>query len=220
MPFIFQLILYVIFLAILYFGTRAIIHAKPIKKKLQNMNENNYEFPEEVKELIANDPVLLAIRGTKPGYGVGLLSVNIIATTSRVIISTRKPTGNDITDIPYSQITSVEYKQAQFSACPITINNNIVVNSLNRDTPIEMVKLIHEKVSHLCGVSIALEHNKGFNSESWSFWAPRILATPVRSAASSEPITDQIKKLSELRDDGILTKEEFESKKSELLKRM
>jgi len=39
-------------------------------------------------------------------------------------------------------------------------------------------------------------------------------------SASSESIPDQIRKLAELRDAGILTSEEFESKKTELLKRM
>jgi len=128
-----------------------------------------------------------------------------------------------VTDIPYSQILSVHFNRSNLASCPITITtqaNTIVIHSLIRDAPIEMVKLIHEKVSHLCGVSIALEHKKSLNSESWSFYAPRILATTVRSNVSNETITDQIKKLAELRDNGILTKEEFESKKSELLKRM
>ena len=40
------------------------------------------------------------------------------------------------------------------------------------------------------------------------------------STAPAESITDQIKKLGELRDDGILTEEEFNAKKAELLARL
>ncbi len=43
---------------------------------------------------------------------------------------------------------------------------------------------------------------------------------PGQDRAPSGEIPDQIRKLAELRDDGIITPEEFEAKKAELLKRM
>ena len=42
----------------------------------------------------------------------------------------------------------------------------------------------------------------------------------VASTASAESITDQIKKLGELRDGGLLTEDEFNTKKAELLARL
>jgi hypothetical protein len=43
----------------------------------------------------------------------------------------------------------------------------------------------------------------------------------ARAESRTEPdVTDQLKKLGELRDLGVLTPEEFEAKKSELLKRL
>ena len=42
----------------------------------------------------------------------------------------------------------------------------------------------------------------------------------VAPAASAESITDQIKKLGELRDAGFLTNDEFNAKKAELLARL
>jgi hypothetical protein len=42
----------------------------------------------------------------------------------------------------------------------------------------------------------------------------------LSSTASTEFITDQIKKLAELRDDGLLTEDEFNTKKTELLARL
>ena len=46
------------------------------------------------------------------------------------------------------------------------------------------------------------------------------ITSPKSPPAATESIPDQIKKLSELKDAGILTTEEFEAKKSELLSRM
>ena len=43
---------------------------------------------------------------------------------------------------------------------------------------------------------------------------------PVASTAPAESITDQIKKLGELRDGGLLTEDEFNAKKAELLARL
>ena len=42
----------------------------------------------------------------------------------------------------------------------------------------------------------------------------------VRQTASAESVTDQIKKLGELRDAGLLTNDEFNTKKAELLARL
>src|SRR5579862_8953482 len=51
--------------------------------------------------------------------------------------------------------------------------------------------------------------------------APAPAAPPAPApAASAVPITEQIKKIAELRDMGILSPEEFEAKKKELLSRM
>jgi Short C-terminal domain len=44
-------------------------------------------------------------------------------------------------------------------------------------------------------------------------------ATPARASAQPD-IADQIRKLAELRDAGILTSEEFEAKKADLLERL
>ena len=46
-------------------------------------------------------------------------------------------------------------------------------------------------------------------------------AAPAQTPASpSESVTDQLAKLGQLRDSGVLTQEEFESKKAELLARL
>jgi len=44
--------------------------------------------------------------------------------------------------------------------------------------------------------------------------------TPQQPAPDSPDVTEQIRKLAELRDQGILTDEEFQSKKKELLSKL
>ena len=53
----------------------------------------------------------------------------------------------------------------------------------------------------------------------------RELASPARrpsppSATPSQDIPDQIRKLAKLKDDGIISSEEFEAKKTELLRKL
>lgn len=50
--------------------------------------------------------------------------------------------------------------------------------------------------------------------------AERDAPSPVASEAARSYVADQIRKLADLREAGILTEEEFESKKAELLKRL
>ena len=49
---------------------------------------------------------------------------------------------------------------------------------------------------------------------------PAAGSSPPMTAAPQPDVTDQLKKLGDLRDAGILTTEEFESKKAELLARL
>jgi hypothetical protein len=44
--------------------------------------------------------------------------------------------------------------------------------------------------------------------------------SPVKENPSADPVFDQIKKLAELRESGIITEQEFTAKKTELLKRL
>jgi hypothetical protein len=44
--------------------------------------------------------------------------------------------------------------------------------------------------------------------------------SPVKATPPADPVFDQIKKLAELRDSGIITEQEFTAKKTELLKRI
>ena len=78
-------------------------------------------------------------------------------------------------------------------------------------------------VTMIVAVPISETHNKGMMKEVWSFYAPpqlAVMGTKTPETKATESIPDQIKKLAELRDAGILSSEEFESKKKELLARL
>ena len=86
-----------------------------------------------------------------------------------------------------------------------------------------LFNILREKLSELAAVPISETHNKGLMKELWSFYAPpqlAVMGAKTLEAKTTESIPDQIKKLAELKDAGILTIEEFENKKSELLKRL
>jgi len=81
------------FIVVLYIFSK-VINAKPVMKKMKDMHDKSYEFPEEIKRLISSDPALLVVKGTLPGYGgFGIVSVNLISTATRVIISTKNLLG-------------------------------------------------------------------------------------------------------------------------------
>ena len=70
------------------------------------------------------------------------------------------------------------------------------------------------------GLIFAKVHLKAFQDMATKIREMTSKAHDVGSSGAIESIPDSIKKLAELKDAGILTSEEFEAKKAELLKRM
>ncbi|MBT3363481.1 MAG: SHOCT domain-containing protein [Chloroflexi bacterium] len=80
-------------------------------------------------------------------------------------------------------------------------------------------------MSEIAGVTASISYDKGFFKEKWSFYTP--IATPViagkpagQESKQTESIPDQIIRLEELKNAGIITLEEYDKKKQELLDRM
>jgi hypothetical protein len=92
-----------------------------------------------------------------------------------------------------------------------------------REAALNLFQMLRNKLNELASVPISETHNKGLTKEMWSFYAPpqlAVMGARTQEHKVSESITDQIRKLAELRDAGILTSEEFDKKKTELLGRM
>jgi Bacterial PH domain/Short C-terminal domain len=113
-------------------------------------------------------------------------------------------------DFTFDRITSVEFSKGMATAdLKVMAMGNESKFNVNKDDGKEMTDLIRNRTSGAQRV------------------APGAAAQPVPPAAGSvqggEPapdIPEQIRKLAELRDEGMLTEEQFEAKKAELLSRM
>jgi len=161
-----------------------------------------------VSEILEQDETLLgAFHGqamSAEGYGLsgkykGGLSLHdyLLVTDKRVIFWARGPIAGSTDGFLYEDISSAEEARA-------LLLGEIVLNvrgtkerfrsMVKKDVP-KAIQLIREQISKSRAKKTAQE-KKG------------------------QSIPDQIRKLAELRDNGILTEEEFSAKKTELLKRM
>jgi Bacterial PH domain/Short C-terminal domain len=121
----------------------------------------------------------------------------LAATNQRLLGYTKKLGGHDVVELPYHLISAVNSKKG-FGYGKITLassGGDAEMSSIDKDDVDPLVTAIREQMA---------------------------AAGPgARAESRTEPdVTDQLKKLGELRDLGVLTPEEFEAKKSELLKRL
>ncbi|MCD6512828.1 MAG: SHOCT domain-containing protein [Thermoplasmata archaeon] len=93
--------------------------------------------------------------------------------------------------------------------------------SENRD--IEMVIKLKEEIEKTSKVPISMKIEEGLTWKSWSFSKPAELSVVTEKKNTDykdDDIIIKLEKLKELKDKGILTEEEFNKKKEELLKRI
>ncbi len=183
------------------------------------------ELPDKIKADIGNKKVI----GFVTGFGLKKLAATIILREDDIVFYDPKITGLNKTEIPFAQITSATYMLEMgvpnFSVTTQSGTTKLMLSGSKKDThepALALFNILREKLSELAAVPISETHNKGFMKEIWSFYAPPQLAVMGAKTESkiTESIPDQIKKLAELRDVGILTSEEFEDKKKELLARL
>lgn len=156
--------------------------------------------------LQAGEQVLASLLGIydtpvlgRDGFRVGVL----LATDRRIVLYGKKPGGYNLESFPYSSILSVE----------------------------ESKSLIGRKLSFFAsGNKVALDRIKDLAAfeEFTAVFKSRIAgalpqaaaAENSASSAASDVVFDQLRKLGELRDAGIVTAGEFDAKKAELLARL
>lgn len=130
----------------------------------------------------------------------------IVATDRRVLFLSAGVMGSQFEDIPLSKITSVQQSSAMLSASLVVHASGTKVE-ISNVIPKEAAKTLAEYVR-----SRTSDQSPGTTS-------PEAATTEsAASAQSPEPdLADQIRRLAELRDDGLLTDEEFSAKKRNLL---
>jgi hypothetical protein len=171
------------------------------------------------KILNQDEKVLLVARQSRfmPG-GSALTPNNVIATDRRVIIRDPYMLGlkSELIDIPYDVITSVKLQKGIFTStilfkAPTLVNKtklglideNIsgeddqegIIEALSKDKAEELLEIIRRRMK------------AGDNGESIS----NVVTISV---------ADEIKKLSKLKEDGILSESEFQKMKQQLLEKM
>lgn len=124
--------------------------------------------------------------------------VRTVATNKRVAIKIPQFTGNDERSVPYDSITSVDLDTGLVRK-RLTLQTpgqtyHIGAGSTEKDELREMAKFIRQKISETKQPS-----------------------TPQAEPAEQESPVDQLEKLSDLHEKGVLTDDEFQDKKEELL---
>jgi len=142
------------------------------------------------------------ISGVKGGYETKMFGHDTVrdavflATNRRLILYSKKLTGHEIEIFPYSAISSIELSKG-------LMGHKIVVSAAGNKATMKWIKKgeVKKFVSDV-KIRIGKKEEKSQDPE------------------TGVDIPNQIKKLAELKDQGILSEEEFETKKKELLAKL
>ena len=116
-----------------------------------------------------------------------------VATNKRVIFFAKKMFGFDMETFPLSKVSAIEFSKNLFGkSINLTMSGNSAkMKWINKGEPEALVNYVRENMGETASTT-----------------------------TSSEDIPSQISKLAELKDQGVLTEEEFSLKKTELLSKM
>lgn len=166
------------------------------------------KVPTEVQNILGIDEkVLLAVQ--QAGIGGKVTGLESIFITNRRVIKMKPKTfglRTDVEDCLYKDIANVKLDKGMLrSSISISMrfmSEPVSIESISKGDGDSVLKLIQ------AGIAGRLEEGK-----------PAHLPDAEVSSSQTD-ITEQIRKLGELRDSGILTEEEFQAKKKELLSKM
>jgi len=160
----------------------------------------------EVKKLIEHlwdtEEVEFLASGTYGG-GSGLLAL----TNSRLIFLRDGWTSKVVEDFPLDKISSVQWKSGMLlgSVLIFVSGNKSEIGSVQKDAGKALTDSVRAKISNLSNAAAT---------------PAALTPTPAPPEAPAVDPMAQIKQLGELRDAGLLTDEEFTSKKAEILSRI
>lgn len=149
------------------------------------------------------EAILGAVQGTYETKIMGSDSVrtgSLIATDRRLVFYAKKLGGYELESFPYGNISSFEQGKNM-------MGHNVTFFASGNKVHMKWIKTDKELALLTETVKAAMN----------SVRAP---AAPSAPGASQPDVMDQLKKLGELRDAGVLTLEEFDAKKADLLARM
>ena len=145
------------------------------------------------------EEVLAAVAGQyekpKPGgQKEHIRTCILLATDRRVLFYAKKITGHDVESLPYSLISSIiEGKNL--------MGHNVQVIAPGHFVDVKWIK-------------------NAVELEAFVQTARARMGRPASQATSEADAMDQLRKLAELRDSGVITPDDFDNKKAEILKRI
>ena len=178
-------------------------------KALMSLSKKNYEDAESL--LNENETVLFVNTANLKVSYVGINKIEkfsgTIFLTDKRIVFKHQSINNFASEImPLNEVISVHCTADSFNNCYMEAHSSTKIYFFNVAVKRDMLKQLHEEFE--TAVNNYKSQQAVLNSTSQSNVAPQ------------PDIADQIEKLAQLRDKGIITEEEFQAKKTDLLSRM
>lgn len=192
------------------------------------MDGEEEKLPKGVlRHLEPNEQVLFRIRKKmsleKPKW--------LIVTDSRIIYLDEKVFGRyDLKAIPYQKLEQVTVRLGIMSSEFIIEgeeNITLKLGWMNKEEARKAINAIKDALNAIAIEPVSIEVNKGMTSETWILKKPKEFITRTMPAYQSAPRREeesdpmeQLKKLKELYDMGIINQEEYEEKRKKLLEKI
>jgi hypothetical protein len=182
------------------------------------------ELPDEILEnLYPGEDVLYSVKKKlytelKPKY--------LIVTDRRIIYLDQKILGRyDLIDIPYEKLEFVHFKKGKIGAKFIIRNEEgeeIVLTWMEKDEAEKAIEAIRDAINAIAVEPVSIQKRKGILGFELELSKPKEFITrtypqAVAKAAPKEDPIERIRKLKELYESGVISREEFEEKKRKLL---
>lgn len=149
------------------------------------------------EHLDEGEETVSAVQGTYETKIAGNDSVRkgaFIATDRRLVFYAKKLTGYDLESYPYDHISSIEMSKSM-------MGHQVTFFASGNKVHMKWIDAKQDVSGFISTVRTRMKGGDG-----------------AGAPATAEPdVADQIRKLAQLRDDGILTEEEFQAKKAQLL---
>jgi len=180
-------------------------------------------LPGEVEKMIEGREVLGFVTG--PGFSRDQTGT-IVVTDREVMFYDPMAIGAAQIEIPFSHIMNAVYVNdgrlsfftvaTQFDSETLRLSGP---RKIVHEPALALFRLLREKLSEILTFPISEFHSKSPAGESWRFFPPPQWPS-IGARKPEDSVPDQIRQLANLKDDGMLTVEEFEAKKKELLARL
>ena len=210
-----------------------------IKNPLKNLGSDSEEISKISEMLNPDERVLLVARQSRLKPGGSHFTPNIIyATDRRIIIRDPYMLGikENVIDIPYDIITSIKLEKgllsstirfkapALMSSTRLGMMDSIVdgeddqggiIEAIPKNKAEDLLEIIRSGMQHSGGTKSApSKKQKPYNYE---LLEPKEYTVPSNQAVLS--IADELSKLAKLKEQGVLTEEEFNQMKQDLIRK-